>query len=186
MLAPIDVTNIRIETPRLILRPWRENDLQDFYEYASVDGVGQMAGWMPHASMDETASILRMFIDGKKTLAMEYKETGKVIGSVSLDELDDCEAIPSELQGREVGYALNKDHWGKGLMPEAVLGLCDYCFSVLNFDYLTSGHFNFNAQSRRVIEKCGFSFIGDHVFETRMGTEEPGRYYVLYNPNMQK
>lgn len=41
MIAPVDVTNVRIETERMILRPWRESDLADFYEYASVDGVGQ-------------------------------------------------------------------------------------------------------------------------------------------------
>lgn len=186
MIAPIDVTNIRIETDRLILRPWLETDLQDFFEYASVDGVGQMAGWRPHVSMEETATILRMFMDGKKTLAIAYKENGTIIGSISLDELDECDSIDPKLQGREVGYALNKSYWGLGLMPEAVQSLCEYCFSVLNFDYLTSGHFDFNAQSRRVIEKCGFSYIGDHVFETRMGTEEPGRYYVLYNPNLHK
>ena len=39
MDAPIDVTNIRIETPRLILRPWRMADLEDLYEYARVDAV---------------------------------------------------------------------------------------------------------------------------------------------------
>ena len=42
MNAPIDVTNIRIETTRLILRPWQESDLADFYEYARVEGVGEM------------------------------------------------------------------------------------------------------------------------------------------------
>ena len=73
MLAPVDVTNIRIETPRLILRPWRQTDLRDFYEYASVDGVGQMAGWRPHQSMEESQMILDMFISGKKTLALEQK-----------------------------------------------------------------------------------------------------------------
>ena len=45
MNAPIDAADIHIETERLILRPWRESDLQDFYEYASVPGVGEMAGW---------------------------------------------------------------------------------------------------------------------------------------------
>lgn len=44
MIAPIDITNVCLETPRLLLRSWKETDLQDFYEYASVDGVGQMAG----------------------------------------------------------------------------------------------------------------------------------------------
>ena len=47
MNKPIDISNVVISTPRLTLRPWRETDLADFYEYASVDGVGQMAGWPP-------------------------------------------------------------------------------------------------------------------------------------------
>ena len=34
MIAPVDVTNIRIETNRLILRPWRQTDLDDLYAYA--------------------------------------------------------------------------------------------------------------------------------------------------------
>ena len=53
MIAPVDVTGIRIETDRLILRPWQETDLEDFYAYAKVDGVGQMAGWLPHKDMEE-------------------------------------------------------------------------------------------------------------------------------------
>ena len=40
--AKVDVTNIMLETDRLILRPWKKEDLEDFYEYAKVDGVGQI------------------------------------------------------------------------------------------------------------------------------------------------
>ena len=40
----IDISKVILRTDRLILRPWRETDLEDFYAYASVDGVGQMAG----------------------------------------------------------------------------------------------------------------------------------------------
>ena len=87
MNATIDVTNIRIETPRLILRPWEESDLADFYEYASVEGVGEMAGWCHHKSVEESGMILDMFIRGKKTLALELKENGKVIGSLGLEEM---------------------------------------------------------------------------------------------------
>ena len=68
MIAPVDVSNVCLETERLILRPWRESDLQDFYEYASVDGVGQMAGWAPHKSIEESAAILKLFIEEKKVL----------------------------------------------------------------------------------------------------------------------
>ena len=45
MDVKIDITGIVLQTPRLILREWRESDLNDLYEYASVDGVGEMAGW---------------------------------------------------------------------------------------------------------------------------------------------
>lgn len=36
----IDISNVTLRTERLLLRPWRESDLDDFFEYASVDGVG--------------------------------------------------------------------------------------------------------------------------------------------------
>ena len=76
MNAPVDLTNVRIETDRLVLRPWRESDLEDFFAYASVDGVGQMAGWNPHKSKEESREILGRFIEGRKTFALELKENG--------------------------------------------------------------------------------------------------------------
>ena len=186
MNAPVDVTSIRIETPRLILRPWEQSDLEDFYEYARVDGVGQMAGWQSHESVQKSQLILDLFIREKKTLALELKENGKVIGSLGLEPREEAQEIPGELMGREIGYVLSRDYWGRGLMPEAVKAVTDYCFSVLDFDYLTCGHFHRNCQSRRVIEKCGFSYLRDIDFETRMGTVEPTRLYVLYNPSKER
>ena len=183
MIAPVDVTNIQIETPRLLLRPWRETDLEDFYEYASVDGVGQMAGWLPHKSMEESKMILNMFMAEKKTLALELKESGKVIGSIGLENIDFPDAI--NRQGREIGYALSKAYWGKGLMPEAVKSVIAYCFETLNLDWLTCGHFLWNAQSRRVVEKCGFRYVRDTVRQTRYDTEEATKLYVLYNPHKE-
>lgn len=185
MNAPIDVTSIYIETPRLLLRPWRESDLEDFYKYASVDGVGQMAGWLPHKSPEESRNILRMFIDHKKTLALELKENGKVIGSLGIEKAPTVPEIPEELLGRELGYVLSKDYWGRGLMPEAVQAVIDYCFNVLGWDYVTCGHFLRNDRSRRVIEKTGFRFFGESNYETRYDTVEVSRNYILYNPNKE-
>lgn len=182
MNAPIDVTDIRLETPRLILRAWREADLEDFYEYASVDGVGQMAGWQPHQSIAESEKILKLFIAHKKTLALELKENGKTIGSIGLEELENLDESYDALQGREIGYVLSKDYWGRGLMPEAVRAVINYCFSVLDYDFLTCGHFAWNSQSRRVIEKCGFRYLKNISFETRMGTAEESKLYIQYNP----
>lgn len=181
MIATVDVTDIRIETERLILRPWRETDLQDFYEYASVDGVGQMAGWSPHKSVEESKAILDCFIRNRKTFALEMKKSGKVIGSLGLEEPD---AVPEEAisrQGREIGYVLSKDYWGQGLMPEAVRAVIRYCFDVLGYDWLTCGHFVWNHRSRRVVEKCGFRFFGEGVYETRFHTVEKCLNYILYN-----
>ena len=43
MNPEIDISNVILKTERLLIRPWRQSDLDDFYSYASVDGVGQMA-----------------------------------------------------------------------------------------------------------------------------------------------
>lgn len=79
MNASVDVTKVVLETDRLIIRPWNKADLEDFYEYAKVDGVGQMAGWNPHTSIEESEKILSMFIEGKNEFALELKENHKVI-----------------------------------------------------------------------------------------------------------
>ena len=69
MNANVDLMNIVLETDRLILRAWKETDLTDFYEYAKVDGVGQMAGWSPHTSIQESKIILDMFMKEKQELS---------------------------------------------------------------------------------------------------------------------
>lgn len=181
MNAPIDVTDIRIETERLILRPWENADLDDLYAYASVEGVGEMAGWPHHTAKEESRKVLTMFQEGKKTFALELKPSGKVIGSLGLEEYDRTETDMGKKQGREVGYVLSRDYWGQGLMPEAVQALIRYCFQTLHYDFLLCGHFERNSQSRRVIEKCGFSYVKNIPFETQMGTIENTRLYCLMN-----
>lgn len=181
MNAPIDVTNIYIETPRLILRPWRQDDLLDLYNYASIPGVGEMAGWPHHESIETSQRILDSFVRHKKTLALELKENSSVIGSLGLEEMRP-DPISDGRLGREIGYVLSKDHWGRGLMPEAVQAVIEYCFQTLGYDYLTCGHFLHNSRSRRVVEKCGFRYFGESDFETQYETVEISRNYILYNP----
>jgi len=184
MIAPIDVTNIRIETTRLLLRCWEKSDLQDMFEYASVPGVGEMAGWNHHKSIEESEGILNMFIEEKKTLAIVYKESGKVIGSVGIELLGPLEEIPPSFKGREIGYVLSKPYWGQGLMTEAVNAVMNYCFRELKYDFLTCAHFVRNDRSRRVIEKSGFQFLKDIEHETRYGTVEDTKLYICYNASL--
>lgn len=181
MNAPIDVTDIRIETDRLILRPWLDSDLDDLYDYSRVEGVGEMAGWKHHTSREISRKILTMFQNEKKVFALELKSNGKVIGSLGLEEYDEAETDMGSLQGREVGYVLSRDYWGQDLMPEAVQAVIRYCFQTLNYDFLLCDHFERNGQSRRVIEKCGFFYMKNGSCQTDMGTTENTRMYCLRN-----
>lgn len=186
MLAPIDVTDVRIETERLILRPWRQSDLEDLYTYASEDGVGELAGWVHHRDREETQAVLDSFIGQKKAFALELKETGHVVGSLGIEEYDAQVFDEPRLYGRELGYVLSREYWGRGLMTEAVGAVINYCFQELHYDFLTCGHFIRNDRSRRVIEKCGFRYVKDSFYETRYGTTEPERFYVRYNPKLER
>ncbi len=174
-----------IETNRLILRAFKQMDLDDFYEYASVEGVGEMAGWKHHESKDETQKILDMFIKHDKVFAIVDKSTNKVIGSLGVEMygMEDKLTEFDGYQGREIGYVLSKEYWGKGLVPEAVKAVIDYLFNELNLDFLLCGYYNFNTQSKRVQEKCGFFPYRSLVMETRMGTKEEGTLNLLLNPN---
>ena len=169
----------------MILREFKLSDLDDFFEYASVPGVGEMAGWKHHFNKDESLEILKHFIEGKHVFAIVYKENNKVIGSLGLEKYGQEDQLSEffDYKGREIGFVLAKDYWGQGIMPEAVNAAIDYSFNVLNLDFLLCGHFDKNNQSQRVQEKCGFIPYRKLIFDTRMGTKEAGILNLLKNPN---
>lgn len=172
-----------IETERLILRAFRHADLEDLYEYASIEGVGEMAGWRHHESIDESESILNSFIDEDKVFAICLKGNNKVIGSIGIEKYGFEDALTEfkGYYGREIGYALSKGYWGKGIMPEAVNAVKNYLFNELKYDFLICGYYNFNDQSRRVQEKCGFRQYRSLIMTTQMGTKEQGTLTLLLN-----
>ncbi len=180
MNIDVDISTTVLETERMILRPWKETDIDDFFEYASVDGVGQAAGWKPHESKEESAQILQLFIEEKKTFAIVLKENNKVIGSIGLEKmyLDLGEPYTSR-KGREIGYVLSKDYWGHGLMTEAVQEVIRYCFQNVGCDFLLVDHFEKNHRSQRVIEKCGFKFVKDCDRKSQIGEVRKTKLYVL-------
>ena len=185
MNATFEIGDSVIETKRLILRPFRQSDLRDFNEYASVPGVGEMAGWKHHETIEKTQEILDRFIKEDKTFAIVFKKNNKVIGSLGVEKygLEDKLTEFNGYYGREIGYVLSKDYWGKGIMPEAVGAVISYLFNDLNLDFLTCGYYDFNNQSKRVQEKCGFKPYRKLVMDTRLGTKEPGVLNLLINPN---
>ncbi len=181
MDSHIDLSGIILETGRLILRSFTEADLGDFFDYASVPGVGEMAGWPHHESMETSRRIMQSFMDGKEVFAIYHKQDRKVIGSVGLHKSWANEDIRfKHLPVKEIGYVLAKEYWGQGLMPEAVKAVIDCCFGQLGLKALTCGHFITNDQSRRVIEKCGFSFVREsEYFSSQMQQTFQDRKYIL-------
>lgn len=146
----------QLETPRLILREFRESDLSDFYEYCKNPNIGPSAGWPPHKNKEESVFILRRFIQNGDVWAIVDKETKKVIGSFGLHE----EKKRADTNTKMIGYVLHEDYWGKGLMSEAVAAVLRYAFETLCLEMVSVYHYPHNNRSRRVIEKNGFVFEG--------------------------
>ena len=185
MNADFKINGKRLQTERLILRPFENGDLHDFFEYASVEGVGEMAGWHHHENLEKTQQILDKFISEDKTFALCLKDSEKVVGSLGVEMYGAEERLTefNGYQGREIGFVLSKAQWGKGLMVEAVKAVIDYLFNDLNLDFLTCGYYTFNNQSKRVQEKCGFKPYRKLKTQTKLGTTEDMILNLYVNPN---
>lgn len=137
-MIEVNVDNIVLETKHLILRAFRADDLSDFNAYASDPGVGEMARWTHHKDLAENQRILEILMAEKKAFALELKATSQVIGSLGIEYLP--AVMPQAfhgLVGRSLGYVLGRKWWGRGLVPEAVDVVVEYCFNDLDLDFLT-------------------------------------------------
>jgi len=180
----MDISQTEIETERLRLRAWRETDLRDFYSYASIPGVGEMAGWKHHTSLEESRAALRLMISGKNIFAIVDKESGRAIGSLGFHHSwadDDPQYIDFLLT--EIGYSLSNAYWGQGLMVEAVKAVIDYCFNARALEAVTCAHFIANNRSKRVIEKCGFTYVKSGKYYARqLHAIYDDSKYIMFNP----
>ena len=143
-----------LQTKRLILRPWSENDAKELYKYASDPEVGPPAGWPPHTSVENSREIIRTVLSALETYAVCLKENGKPIGSIGLHRND----LAEKDDEYELGYWIGKPFWGQGLIPEASRELLRYAFEDLGMNRIWCGYYDGNEKSRRVQEKLGFVF----------------------------
>lgn len=148
---------MKFETKRLILRPWQESDAESLYEYAKSPEVGPIAGWPIHTSVEDSRQIIKNVLSAEETYAVVLKETGKAVGSIGLMIGKKSNLEIADHEG-EIGYWIGVPYWGQGLIPEAVKELQRYAFHVLQLETLWCGYFDGNDKSRRVQEKCGFSY----------------------------
>jgi len=145
------------ETERLILHPWAEADAGSLYEYAKDDRVGPSAGWPPHTSVENSLEIIRTVLSEPETYAVCLKGDNRAIGSIGLMVGAQSNLHLPDTEG-EIGYWIGVPFWGQGLIPEAVRALIRYAFEDLHLQALWCCYADGNGKSRRVQEKCGFSY----------------------------
>ena len=150
---------MELETKRLILRGWQENDATSLYKYAQNPNIGPIAGWQPHTSIENSCEIIKNVLSVAETYAVVLKQTGEPIGSIGLmmskSEINTNEMAEGEA---EIGYWIGEPFWGQGLIPEAVCELLRYAFENLELTAVWCGYYDGNEKSRRVQEKCGFIY----------------------------
>lgn len=149
----------KIETERLILRKITKPDVPDMYAYCSDPEVTRFVTWNPHQSLADTEAFVEFILNNykKKSLApwgMEYKKTGKIIGTVDLASWN-----PTH-QSAEIAYCIHQGYWGCGLTTEAAKSVIAFGFSNMDLIRIQARCFVANIGSERVMEKLGMTFEG--------------------------
>ncbi|MBE6935906.1 MAG: GNAT family N-acetyltransferase [Ruminococcaceae bacterium] len=151
---------IRFDTERLLIRPWQMEDFDAFLQMEGNPNVGPNAGWAPCSDPETVKEILKGFVERPdEVVAITQKDSGRAIGSLGL-HIDEHRDYSMKDEIRMLGYVLDEPYWGRGYMTEAARGALRYAFETLGMEMVTIYHFPFNARSRRVIEKCGFTYEG--------------------------
>ncbi|MBV4192560.1 GNAT family N-acetyltransferase [Bacteroides fragilis] len=148
---------ITLETERLLLRPFRETDLQELFECCQNPNLGNNAGWEPHKSIEDSKEILHtVFMGNEGVFAMILKENNSLVGSIGI--------IPDPKREnprtRMLGYWLKECHWGKGIASEATHAVLDYGFNVLGLHLISANCYPHNTRSRHLLERHGFVYEG--------------------------
>jgi ribosomal-protein-alanine N-acetyltransferase len=141
------------ETPRLILREFRTDDVEALYLILSDPAAMRfyIKPFDRHGTEEWiTRNRQRYTKDGHGLWAMILKSSGELIG--------DCGLVVQEIDGAneiEIAYHVRRDHWGQGFATEAARACRDYGFAHLDVSRLVSIIRPENLASRRVAEKNG-------------------------------
>lgn len=148
-----------LETDRLILRKFNLDDAQDVFAYASNPEVARYVTWDAHATIENSIAFINWVLErynaGRTSdWAIVLKETGQVVGSIGLVEMDDKNARC------EVGYVIAQPIWGRGLMPEALRRVVRFLLEEGGVNRVEAIHVLENEASGKVMEKVGMTFEG--------------------------
>ena len=142
-----------LETERLLLRPFRETDLQELFECCQNPNLGNNAGWEPHKSIEDSKEVLHtVFMGNEGVFAIILKEDNSLVGSIGII----TDPKRENTRTRMLGYWLDEAHWGKGYMTEAVQAVLNYGFNELQLSLITANCYPHNKRSQQVLERNGF------------------------------
>ncbi|MBH1941005.1 GNAT family N-acetyltransferase [Mobilitalea sibirica] len=175
-----------LETNRILLRTFQEEDVKDMYEnWASDDEVTKYLTWPTHKDMKVTESIVSMWLSKYSELdnyhwAIVLKDSKKVIGTISLMNIDNHNL------SCEVGYCIGRPWWNQGLVTEVFKEVIRFGLLVVGFERITARHDVVNAASGRVMEKCGLQYEGTlrKVLKNGKGELVDCRYYSILKSEM--
>lgn len=145
-----------IKTARLTLRRYRAEDTDDTYRWCRDPEVSKYVTWEPHASPEATAELLADWIARYESpdyyhWTIEFE--GASVGNIALMPKDKQESA-------EIGYALARRLWRRGIMSEAASAVVDFAFREVGFRRLSIRYIAENAGSGGVALRCGFSREG--------------------------
>ena len=149
------VRSIVLETERLLLRPFRQDDLDTLARWNADPRFMRHMGRGP-MSRAETVRAMRRYADhwrehGFGLLAVEERATGRLIGRTGVAYHRNWPDDP------EVGWSFDPDTWGRGLATEAGGACVLWAFDQLRLPRVVSITVEENGASRRVMEKLGFA-----------------------------
>ena len=149
-----------LETERLVLRKFREEDFGDFCAYAMDAEMCRMMG----NDLMDTEEAARVTFDWLKdkeerSYCLVLKETGHLVGNLNITPLPDhllkLPALAGK-QGRSLSFCVSRQYRRQGLMSEAVRAVIAHLFDEEGMDYVQCGYFDFNTVSAKLQEKLGF------------------------------
>ena len=144
-----------LETPRLILRPYRLEDAEAMYRnWASDEAVTEYLTWPPHESIAVTKTLLELWTgeyarEDRYNWTLELKGLGEPVGAL------DVVGIQESIGEATLGWCLGSPWWGQGLMPEAAQAVLRFLFREVGFRRIAAQHDLDNPKSGRVMEKIG-------------------------------
>lgn len=146
------------ETERLLLRPLRPDDGPEIASKIDNFEISKNLARVPfpyHLSDAEDFLDWAASLDHRsafRVIALK-QQPGVLIGIISYDWNEDKNRA-------ELGYWLEQEHWGRGLMTEAAQAMVKLAFTVSGLEGLSSCYFNENPASGKVLEHAGFVVTG--------------------------